>query len=91
MYSDFMSWMMKTILGIFPNFENQDYEKMEIAPYFFKDLTFAEGFVDTKSGKVSVKWKKTQDNIDLAIEVPNKFNAFYNGQKLNSGINKFKL
>ncbi len=91
MYSDFMSWMMKTILGIFPNLESENFEIMEIAPYFFDDLTFAEGFCDTKSGKVFVKWEKTKNNIDLEIEIPNGLNAFYNGQKLNIGTNKFRL
>ena len=89
MYSDFMSWMMKTILGIFPNFESGEYEKMEIAPYFFADLTSAEGFCDTKHGRVSVKWKKTDNKADVEIEIPDGLDVFYNNEKLNPGINKY--
>ena len=91
MYSDFMSWMMKTILGIFPNFESKDYEKLEIAPYFFSDLTFAEGFCDTQNGRVSVKWEKNGNNVKLEMEIPNGLNVFYNGEMLGSGVHTYEL
>lgn len=91
MYSDFMSWMMKTILGIFPNFENEDFEKMEIAPCFFEDLTFAEGFCDTVRGRASVKWEKKDNKTKLCIEISDGLNAFFRGEKLNSGVNKFSF
>ena len=48
-----------------------------------------KGFCDTKHGRVSVKWKKTDNKADVEIEIPDGLDVFYNNEKLNPGINKY--
>ena len=91
MYSDFMSWMMKTIIGISPNMDYPAFERVDITPYFFDALDFAEGSCETVRGKIAVRWKKKDNFIHLEIEVPFAVNAYYQGQKLKSGINKLEI
>jgi len=91
MYSDFMSWMMKTIVGIKADIEHPAFERVEINPYFFEDLTFAEGACETVRGRIGVRWEKKDDFIQLEIEVPFAVEAYYQGKKLKSGINKMKV
>ena len=85
MYSDFMSWIMKTVVGI----NNCDiaFSTVEIKPYFFKELDFAKGYSDTVSGRISVCWQRNGDKIRLEIEIPENITAIYKGKKLNNGLN----
>ncbi|MBQ4630179.1 MAG: family 78 glycoside hydrolase catalytic domain [Clostridia bacterium] len=89
MYSDFMSWMIKTILGISPNSLKPGFEEVHISPYFFSDLSFSEGYCETVKGKISVIWERKFDVIKLEIEIPEEINAYYKSKKLLTGINTF--
>lgn len=87
MYSDVMSWMVKTILGIKADINYPAFKRVEISPYFFKELSFAEGFCQTVHGKIAVHWKRECDSIKLEIEIPSDVEAYYNNKRLNSGKN----
>lgn len=90
MYSDFMSWMIKTIIGIKAQEEHPGYETVNIEPYFFEDLEFAYGACETVRGRISVNWKREKDYIGIEIDIPFAVDAYYQGKKLKSGINKFR-
>lgn len=91
MYSDFMSWMIKTILGISPDINYPGYERMDINPYFIKQLSYAKGYCDTVRGRISVEWKRIGDKIKLRIDTPYAAEVYYKGKKLKSGSNTITL
>ncbi len=85
MYSDVLSWMMKTILGISPCDNARTYDTIKISPYFFKGLDFAKGYYDSIKGKVCVEWKRLKDSISLKIDAPEDKFVLYNNQFLPKG------
>ena len=85
MLSDFMSWMMKTILGIKQAKDSVGFARVEICPHFFEDLQYAKGYVDTCNGKVSVAWERRADHIALQIDVPEGMEVMYQGTKFLVG------
>ncbi len=89
MYSDFMSWLMKTVIGI--HMVSPAYEKVSISPCFFEDLTFAKGHIDTPKGRCAVEWEKKADHIAVNIEIPAGIEAFFGEQALQTGMNTFVL
>jgi alpha-L-rhamnosidase len=91
MYSDFMSWMIKTVLGINPSFDAPAFKKVDINPYFFEDLDYAEGSSDTVSGKISVSWKRKEGRVTLKIDVPGGIEAYYSGKLLSEGLNEIRI
>ena len=89
MYSDFMSWMMKTIIGIRINAHG--YEIVDIEPHFFDGLTFARGHIDSPRGRISVDWKREDDGVHLHIVLPETVDARYDGQTLHGGSHAFVI
>lgn len=91
MYSDFMSWTMKAILGIAPDEKYPGYKKVEIKPHFLDELTYAEGYIDTVNGRISVYWHREADGIILEITVPNNIKVMYQEVTLQAGKNIFQI
>ncbi|MEE0946147.1 MAG: family 78 glycoside hydrolase catalytic domain [Acutalibacteraceae bacterium] len=89
MYSDFMSWMMKTIVGISPDDNAASFDIIEIAPYFFNELKYAKGSYESVKGEIKVEWKRVDDKIELLIVSPQNNFAYYNGKVLDKGENRF--
>lgn len=89
MYSDFMSWMMKTIIGIRINAHG--YEIVDIEPHFFDGLTFARGHIDSPQGRIAVDWKREADGVHLQIVLPETVDARYAGQTLHGGSHAFVI
>ena len=87
MYSDFMSWIQKTLVGI--NMAEPGYEKVLIKPEFVPELDFCRGHIDTPKGTVSVDWKREGGKIALEICIPEGLNAIYDGNPLKPGKNVF--
>ena len=85
MYSDVLSWMMKTILGISPDDNEATFEKIEVAPYFFQNLDFARGYYDAPKGRVGVAWERVADGISLKIDAPESHFVRYGGRFLPKG------
>ena len=85
MYSDVLSWMMKTILGISPDDNEATFEKIEIAPYFFQELTFARGYYDTPKGRVCVAWERVEGGVALKMDAPEAQFVWYGGRFLPKG------
>jgi alpha-L-rhamnosidase len=87
MYSDFMSWIMKTLVGI--NITKRGYDEIEIKPEFVPELDFCKGYIDSPKGRISVEWKRSGGDISLEITVPEKMTAVYQGNLLKQGKNIF--
>ncbi len=87
MYSDYMSWMMKTIVGI--QMTSPRYETVSLEPCFFEGLDFAAGHTDTPFGRISVDWKKEADGVHVAIVVPDGVTAVFREKELTAGTYGF--
>jgi alpha-L-rhamnosidase len=64
------SWFYKYILGITPDVEHPAFERFNIRPVIFDDLTFAEGELRTVKGAIKSAWKKTGNKLNLDITIP---------------------
>ena len=89
MYSDVLSWMMKTIVGISPNDNAATFDKMKIKPYFFKMLNFARGYYDAPYGRVFVEWERVGKTIQLKITSPCNNYLYYDDTPLAKGVTEF--
>jgi len=70
MYSDFMSWLMKTIVGINPTFDSPGFATTIISPAFIPQLEWAEGSEDTVAGRIAVSWRRVMSVVNLQVLVP---------------------
>ena len=90
MYSSFMSWMMKTIVGI--EALAPAYEKTAIRPVFFAGLDRAEGSIVTPAGgRIAVSWKREADGVRLSVSVPAGVRAVYGGSEYGEGEYDFTV
>lgn len=86
MYSDFMSWIVKNILGLVHDRRNPDTPEFTVCPFFFKDLSFAEGEYVTDHGKISIKWiRNAPHTVEVRILVEGRVVADYQGKVLKAG------
>ncbi len=85
MYSDFMSWMIKTVLGIAPCADAPGFRRVEIAPHFFEELSFAEGHCDTVRGRISVRWERRDGGVYVTVYAAEGIEAYLFGEKIPSG------
>lgn len=89
MYSDFMSWIVKTILGISQEKGTFGFEKVNIDPIYLKNLDWAKGTYKTVKGEISVDWKKQNGKCVLKVSIPDGMNAYRKGVRIPSGENVF--
>ncbi len=83
MYSDFMSWIIKTVLGIAPALSAPGFARVDISPFFFEDLSFAEGHCDTAHGRISVRWEKEGKKIRLTARADHGIEAYLFGERMS--------
>ena len=91
MYSDFMSWLIKTAGGICPDETKPCYDTVEVRPYYFEDLDFVRAHYDTPKGRVETEWNRTKNGILLKITAPNDGTVIYNGEVLPEGVSIFNI
>lgn len=87
MYSCFMVWMMKSIVGI--QLTSPAYDTVTIDPTFVEELEFASGHIDSPHGRISVEWKREADGIHAEFIIPEGVTATFNGRTLKTGKNSF--
>ena len=85
MYSDFMSWLIKTAGGINPDESKPCFDTVEIAPYYFTDLTFVRAHYDTPKGRVATEWLRENGAVTLTVTAPTADCVIYNGSLLPKG------
>ena len=91
MYSDVLSWMMKTVAGISPDDTAPSFEKIQINPYFFRALDYATAYYDSPKGRVGVAWKRTQKEIILEINAPCDGYVYYQNEAISKGKTQFSV
>lgn len=84
MYSGVLAWFFKALLG-YNVIEGS--EIVELKPDFVRQLSFCEGSVITKKGKLSIKWEKENEKVLLEADVPNNLKVIYKGKLLKYGKN----
>lgn len=90
MYSDFMAWIMKTLVGINIDSTHPKFPIVKIAPVFVAGLENCSGYRDMPNGRVSVSWTQSTDGkVMLAINVPDGVNVEYENRKLTTGKHTF--
>lgn len=76
MYSDFMSWIIKTLVGINLFDSETGYKKVNINPVFINDLDYCSGYTETVYGKITVSWRRENNKVILEVNVPEDITAF---------------
>jgi alpha-L-rhamnosidase len=89
MYSHFMAWMMKTLVGINPVLEAPGFAEVNISPVFIADLDFCRGYCDTVRGRIEVSWERNNDTIALTINIPEGVKGYWRNNVLQAGQHKF--
>lgn len=70
-WGDISAWFIKCITGIKLNPDMHDVNALKIQPSFINALDSAHAFHNAPSGKISVSWKRENDDILLDVEIPN--------------------
>ena len=74
-YGSVADWMYGVILGIDADENKPGYENIILAPIPDERLSFAEGSVDTRHGKVVSKWRIEGDTVYYDFVVPESATA----------------
>ena len=67
---DISSWFVQELAGLKPNPDMNDISYFEISPKFINKLSYAEAFYDSEFGRVTSKWERTENGIELSVTVP---------------------
>ena len=89
MFSDVLSYMVKTLIGISPDDNAETYEKITVAPYFFEHIDYARGSYLSPKGKIEVSWKRTDSGIELDLTAPADDYVYFDGRSLSAGKHSF--
>ena len=74
-YGSVCDWLFGDVLGIKIADNGAAYTKIELAPLADKRLGFAEGSIDTRSGKIFVCWRYIGDKIRYEFIIPDEITA----------------
>lgn len=85
MYSAVNAFNYKVLGGIRYKKPQKGRPVVEINPYFAEQIDF----VDCKTERVNVEWKRVNGKIELSVFVIGDIDVYYNGNKLNIGKNSF--
>ena len=94
MYSDFMSWIIKTLVGINLSANSLAYQKVDIKPIFIDELKYCHGYTETPYGKITVSWKRHDNKISLKVTIPEGVVAcckYVDGGVLKTGENNIEV
>ncbi len=89
MYSDFMSWIIKTVLGIRHDAANSNVPEFTLSPYIFDELTYANGSYISDCGRLCVSWKKDGKQTHLSVTVEGNTSVLYKNKVLTAGSYDF--
>ena len=78
MFSDFMSWIIKTLAGI--STVAGETPSFSLDPVFLSEIDFVKCSYNTVSGKISVHWERTDGKINLKVEKDKNVLLYYKGQ-----------
>lgn len=64
------TWFYKYVLGIAPNVNYPGFEQFTIKPHLLKELTFAEGKLETVKGTIAVSYRRQGNRLVMNVTVP---------------------
>lgn len=91
MYSDFMSWIVKTLAGISINEEKCGELEFVLKPHFIKDIDFVNFTYHTVRGKIEISWKRENGKILLNVYKDDSINLVYKGKYITQSISKYEI
>lgn len=65
---DVTHWFQRNLLGLNVNPHGDDPDEVTVHPHFLDEISFAEGYYDLPSGRISVSWKREDDKIRLSVK-----------------------
>lgn len=89
MFSDYMSWMIKTLAGISSHCENGLIYKLE--PVFLADIDYVNCSYNSFQGRISVCWERKDGEIHLTVEREEGVSVCYQGKLLEKPVERFKI
>ncbi len=89
MFSDYLSWMIKTMAGI--SIPKAGELSFQIEPVFLTDLDFVDCTYESFAGEIHVAWKRTEEGIRLTIERDDSVPVFYHGKRLETSKSEFLI
>ncbi|MBE6645128.1 MAG: hypothetical protein E7612_07110 [Ruminococcaceae bacterium] len=91
MYSDFMSWLVKTLGGIKPDEERCGELELLFEPIFIDGINYVKLNYEAACGKISVAWKRENGVISLRLEKDENLKIKYNGEYVKEKINEWSI
>lgn len=67
---DYSAWFIQYVAGLNINPHRDGCKTAGIKPHFIAALDFAEAHYDTVCGRLSVRWERTENGIELDINAP---------------------
>ena len=81
-YGSVFDWIFGVVCGVTCDEQYPAYKKVHIEPHPDKRLGFADASIQTRNGKLRVRWEYTENALKYEIEIPKGVNAEV---KLQSG------
>lgn len=91
MYSDFMSWLIKTPGGIRIDESKCGETEFVYTPVFLKELDFVEVTYNTYCGEIYASWKRENGKISIKLVKDENVKLSYNGERINSLDNVWEI
>ena len=82
MYSDYMVWLIQTVLGIRQDTDAVGYTKVILDPKFIEGINHAVGYCDTVRGRIHVRWERENDGIRLDFIIPENLDCYFHGERI---------
>ena len=89
MYSDFMLWLMNTLVGIRLDPNKPGMKRIVVSPFFAEDLVYCSGYREMSEGKLKVAWQRNGDKVIVHINVPYGAEIEYASRILSEGNYSF--
>ena len=74
-WGDISAWFIKCLAGIQLNPNKHDVNSLKIKPSFVDALDHVSAYHIAPAGKISVSWKRENQNFILNVEIPEKISA----------------
>ncbi len=91
MFSNVLAWFFNGLLGIRPDEKDPGFRSLKLTPSFIEDLSECHGSILLPTGELKVGWHRENGYVIYTVELPKGVVATYRGERLHSGVNRFKV
>lgn len=74
-WGDISAWFISYVGGIRFNPTARDIKEVNISPCFIEALNFAEAFFVSPGGKITVRWERNGEKIELTVDAPEELHG----------------